>query len=63
MERRRLFPATLHTLAARGYLAEAAEYEAQIAATRDKKRRDLLASRRDQKWRNADFHSRLALQM
>lgn len=63
MERRRLFPAKLHTSAARSYLAEAAEYETQIAATSDERRRGLLAARRDQKLRNADFHTRLAMQM
>jgi hypothetical protein len=63
MDGGRLFPATLHTSAARNYLAEAASFEAEIKATRDKNRRARLAARRDQKLRNADFHQRLALQM
>ena len=63
MDGGRLFPATLHTSAARNYLAEAASVEAEMTATRDRRRRAQLAARRDQNLRNADFHSRLALQM
>jgi hypothetical protein len=59
VERARLFPSALHISAARDYQAEAAAINAQIELTRDAKLRSRLASRRDQKLRNADFHALL----